>query len=67
MPSEMSDVFEVFELSGDVPPVAEPPQALNASRTTRPVAAVWILLLVFVVIPFEWFSYGVLGFALPGM
>jgi hypothetical protein len=54
MPSEMSEVFEVLELSGAVSLAAVPPQALNDNRMARPAAAVWTLLMVFMVLPFEW-------------
>ena len=40
--------------------VAVPPQALRASRTASPAAAVWILFLVFMVLPFKWVSAGVI-------
>jgi hypothetical protein len=46
----MSAVFDVLELSAEEP-VAEPPQAVRANRTARPVAAVWILVMVFKVFP----------------
>jgi hypothetical protein len=54
MPSEMSVVLLVFDSDPGVL-LAAPPQALNANRTAKPAAAVWTLLLVFMVLPFEWF------------
>jgi hypothetical protein len=57
MPSEMSRVFCALGISVAWVPAAVPPQALRASRTARPAAAVCILFLVFMVGPFKDFSW----------
>jgi hypothetical protein len=51
----MSAVWLVLE-SDPAVLVAAPPQALRANTTASPAAAVWTLLMVFIVLPFEGFQ-----------
>jgi hypothetical protein len=63
----MSAVFDVFDFASSDAGVllAAPPQALKVNRTASPAAAVWTLLMVFMVLPFECFQLNLLLKGVP--